>query len=323
MNDGKKRETLFANRLILTITDGYTLNPGDLSWEPLQQFGTVHYFDRTRSEDILGRVKSSSIIITNKTPLSREVILSCPNLKMIAVTATGYNVIDMDAARARGVVVCNVPGYGTDSVAQHTFALILELTNHVGRNAASVTNGEWSSIEDFCYTKGPVVELAGKTLGIVGFGKIGRAVAEIGRAFGMHIIYSSRSVGSVSIDELFFQSDFISLHCPLTKDNERFVNASLIGKMKSGAFLINTARGQLIDEQALAQALQNKTIGGAALDVLSAEPPPRDHPLIGLPNCIVTPHNAWYSREARQRILDTTVRNIEAALKGTPINCVN
>lgn len=313
----------------LIITDGYTLNPGDLSWKSLEEFGEVVIYDRTAAAEVTTRCREASVIITNKTPVTREAIDAAKDLKVIAVTATGYNIVDVAAAAERQIVVCNVPGYGTDSVAQHTFALLLELTNHVGMNAATVSDGDWSRSNDFAYTARPLVEISGKTLGIVGFGRIGQKVAEIAHAFGMNVIYqSNRTVPSayarpVSLDALFAAADFISLHCPLKADNQEFVNASLLSRMKPGACLINTARGQLIHERDLAEALKRHDIGGAALDVLSVEPPPADHPLIGLPNCLITPHNAWMSLEARQRIMNTTIENVRQALQGNAINVVN
>jgi glycerate dehydrogenase len=310
----------------IVVTDGHTLNPGDLSWKSFDPLGTVQVYDHTPAELILQRCKSASVILTNKTPVSKAVIDAAEKLKVIAVTATGYNIVDTNAARGRGVVVCNVPGYGTDSVAQHTFALILELTNHVGLNTRSVASGDWSRIPHFCYSVKPVIELSGKTIGIVGYGKIGQKVGQIARAFGMEVLYNSPSLerrgGGVSMERLFSESDFVSLHCPLTAYNDGFVNKRLLSLMKRGSFLINTARGQLVNEPDLANALNEGMIGGAALDVLSVEPPREDHPLIGLPNCIITPHNAWYSFEARRRIMETTYRNVEAALAGLPINQV-
>jgi glycerate dehydrogenase len=313
----------------LVITDGYTLNPGDLSWEALHTFGEVKVYERTAASELVARCHDASVIITNKTPITRDVIEAAQSLKLIAVTATGYNIVDVAAAAARKIPVCNVPGYGTDSVAQHTFALLLELTNHVGPNAATVSRGYWSRSPDFCYTVKPIIEISGKTLGIVGFGRIGQKVGEIAQAFGMKVIYhSNRTVASayanqVSLDVLFSESDFVSLHCPLKPDNKEFVNAALLSRMKPTAYLINTARGQLIREHDLAEALKNKRIAGAALDVLSVEPPPADHELTRLENCLITPHNAWLSFEARQRILNTTVENVRAALVGTSANVVN
>jgi len=315
------------NKLI--ITDGYTLNPGDLSWQPLQEYGDLVIHDRTAAAEVVTRCRQASVIITNKTPVTRETIEAAKHLKVIAVTATGYNIVDIAAAAERNIPVCNVPGYGTNSVAQHTFALLLELTNHVGMNAATVSRGDWSRSKDFSYSVRPIVEISGKTLGIVGFGRIGQKVGEIAHAFGMNVVYQSNHAvpsayaRAVSLNELFAVSDFISLHCPLKADNQEFVNASLLSKMKSGACLINTARGQLIHERDLAEALKNHRIGGAALDVLSVEPPPADHPLTSIPNCLITPHNAWMSFEARQRIMNITIANVRQALQGNAVNVVN
>lgn len=309
------------------ITDGYTLNPGDLDWSAFDQFGEVVYYDRTASDQIAERCKDANIIITNKTPIGEVVIQSSKNLKVIAVTATGYNIIDTVAARKSGVIVCNVPEYGTHSVAQHAFALLLELTNHVGKHGQSVKEGEWVKSIDWSYSKAPIIELKNKILGIVGLGKIGNQTGVIAQAFGMDIIYyGGRPLGisarQVTLEELFSESDFISLHCPLKPDNNSFVNKNLLLRMKQSAFLINTSRGQLIQEFDLAEALNNSVLAGAALDVLSKEPPPADHPLLNARNCLITPHNAWLSFEARARIMNTTLENIRAALAGRPINKV-
>jgi glycerate dehydrogenase len=311
----------------IVITDGYTLNPGDLSWKGLDELGEVVYYDRTAEDQVLERCSNAHIIITNKTPISSAVIDAAQKLQLVAVTATGYNVVDIAAAKKRKIPVCNVPAYGTHSVAQHTIALLLELTNHAGANAASVQAGEWYSSPDWCYTRQPVIELKNKILGIIGLGKIGTQVATIAIAFGMKIIYHRgkkiKGAKEVKLHELFMQADFISIHCPLTADNNAFINKELIELMKPTAFLINTSRGQLIAEKELADALQKKKLAGAALDVLSTEPPSPGHPLIGLPNCIITPHNAWISVEARSRVMQTTLENIVAAIKGNPQNVVN
>jgi glycerate dehydrogenase len=311
----------------IIITDGYTLNPGDLSWAKLATLGTITIFERTSPEMVSERCAGATVIVTNKTPINANVMSAVHGLKVIAVTATGYNVVDIGAARARGIAVCNVPGYGTESVAQHTFALILELTNHVGKNSSSVSGGEWPHSPDWCYSKAPIMELSGKTLGIVGYGSIGQKVATIATAFNMKVIYYNRSLKKgpglqVTLKEVFSESDFVSLHVPLQKDNEAFVNSDLLSLMKATAFLVNTSRGQLIHEGDLRFALKNRRIAGAALDVLSKEPPPADHPLIGLDNCIITPHNAWLSKEARGRIMEETFENVRAALAGHPRNVV-
>jgi glycerate dehydrogenase len=312
----------------IVITDGYTLNPGDLSWKPFEQLGEVLYFDRTPPADVPTRCRDAAVIITNKTPITEETILSASRLQVIAVTATGYNVVDSAAARKKKIPVCNVPVYGTDSVAQHTFALILELTNQVGRHAESVRAGDWEKSVDWCYSKTPLVELRDKTLGIVGFGRIGRQVETLAKAFGMNVIFFDPSVNGAdgqvaTLEILARQSDIISLHCPLTKENQGFINQPLLSILKPGAFLINTSRGQLVNEPDLARALKSGRLAGAALDVLGVEPPPPDHPLSGLSNCIVTPHMAWLSKEARQRIMTTTLENVRRALSGTPQHVVN
>lgn len=311
----------------IVITDGYTLNPGDLDWSEIQALGNVHYHDRTALEDIADRCRHAEIIVTNKTPVNAQTLQRTTKLKLIAVTATGYNIIDIAAAQAKGIAVCNVPAYGTDSVAQHAIALMLELTNHVGENSRSVRQGEWSTAEDWCYSVSPLIELSGKVFGIVGFGRIGQRTAAIAQALGMNVIFyspSKKSVPSkqVSLETLFRESDFISLHCPLTPDNVGFVNKALLSLMRPTAFLINTSRGQLINEMDLATALTQGTLKGAALDVLSQEPPPQGHPLTGLKQCIITPHTAWLSVEARRRILTTTIENIKSFLAGSPQNLV-
>lgn len=312
----------------IVITDGYTLNPGDLSWEPFDALGEVIYYDRTRPEEIMARCREAHVIVTNKTPVSAEVIASAKDLKLIAVTATGYNVVDIAAAKRKGIPVCNVPEYGTHSVAQHALALLLELTNHVGRHAQSVREGEWVRAIDWSYARAPLIELKDKTLGIVGLGRIGNQAANIAHALGMNVIYHGGRAEKipatpVSLEELFSKSDFISLHCPLKADNQEFVNTALLSRMKPTAYLINTSRGQLIREPDLADALKKGVLAGAALDVLSKEPPPADHPLLGLPNCLITPHNAWLSYEARQRILDTTIQNVKMGIEGRPQHVVN
>jgi glycerate dehydrogenase len=319
--------TLKTAAMKIIITDGYTLNPGDLSWKAFEKAGVVEYYDRTLPFETIARTFGADIIITNKTIIDADTISAASHLKMIAVTATGYNNIDTEAAKKKGIVVCNVPGYGTHSVAQHTFALILELSNHVGIHAYSVQEGKWSTARDWCYTLQPLTELCNKTIGIIGMGKIGKQVAAIAHAFGMQVIYHGGKAGAayckeVSMYDVFIQSDFVTLHCPLTATNKAFVNKELLGLMKPASFLINTARGALINEKELSQVLYQNKIAGAALDVLSTEPPEKNNPLIGLPNCIITPHNAWMSKEARQRIMDITGANIDAFLKGTPQNTV-
>ncbi|WP_153801085.1 D-2-hydroxyacid dehydrogenase [Foetidibacter luteolus] len=313
----------------IIITDGYTLNPGDLSWQGIENLGEVINYDRTPAADVAARCREAEIAITNKVPFSKETLAALPNLKLIAVTATGYNIVDTAAAAAQGIAVCNVPDYGTDSVAQHTFALLLELSNGVGKNSASVAAGGWVACEDFGYSKTPLMELAGKTMGLVGFGSIGRQTAIIARAFGMKVLYYTPRQKDTDLAEyrdlesLFKESDVVSLHCPLKSDNQQFVNRQLLQLMKPTAFLLNTARGQLINEAHLAQALNEGVIAGAGVDVLSAEPPVATNPLLSAKNIIITPHNAWMSKEARIRIMQITEENIKAFLDGKPQNRVN
>lgn len=317
------------DKIKIVVLDGFTLNSGDLSWEPLLQRGEVTIYDRTGDADILERCRGAAIVVTNKVPLTGAVIQQLPELQLISVLATGYNVIDVEAAKKGGVVVCNVPAYGTASVAQHTFALLLELTNHVGLHAQSVTAGKWERSPDFAYTKKPVMELEEKTLGIVGFGNIGQQTARIGVALGMKILYNSRTkkdtdLGTFTdLKTLFAQSDVVSLHCPLTPENKGFVNKELLSVMKPSVYLINTARGTLINEPDLADALNKGVITGAALDVLSVEPPEAGNPLLRAKNCILTPHIAWISIEARRRIMEITAQNMESFLKGHAVNVVN
>ena len=312
----------------IVITDGYTLNPGDLSWEAFEKIGQVKYYDRTFPNEVTGRCRRATVIITNKTPITSGTIHAADDLKIIAVSATGYNIVDIKAAKDKGVPVCNVPEYGTRSVAQHTFALLLELTNKAGIHAQSVKDGDWFRSADWSYVKAPIIELSGKTIGIVGFGRIGQNVAEIAKAFGMNVIVYNKgkdipSATGVTLQELFSQSDVVSLHCPVNDENAGFVNRQLLSLMKPTAFLINTSRGLLINEADLADALQKKIIAAAALDVLSQEPPAKTNPLVGLHNCLITPHNAWSSYEARKRLMQTTLDNIVAALSGKPVNVVN
>jgi glycerate dehydrogenase len=313
----------------ILVTDGYTLNPGDMSWEPIEALGKLTVYDRMKPDEIVEKCKDAAIVLTNKVPFNAAAIEQLPNLKMIGVTATGYNIIDVQAAAKKGIVVCNVPAYGTASVAQHTIALLLELTNQVGKHAASVAAGEWVKAPDFSYQKAPITELAGKTMGIVGWGNIGEQTARIAQAFGMEILYYNPSKKEnafapwASLPELFAKSDYISLHCPLKPENTGFVNNELIGKMKRSACIINTSRGPLINEQHLADALNNGLIAGAALDVLSTEPPPADNPLLSAKNCIITPHNAWISKEARQRVMDITIDNVSSFLREAPVNKVS
>lgn len=318
-------------RPTIVILDGYTLNPGDLSWNKVKAIGATRIYEHTSEEDIVERAKDAEIVVVNKVPMKATTLARLPRLKCICLLATGYNNIDIETAKEQGIVVCNAVGYGSASVAQHVFALLLRLTHRIAEHDQSVQAGKWSAHRDFSYWLQTIPELEGRTFGIYGFGKIGQQVAMIAQAFGMQVLATHKhperdqreGVQFVSIENLFSQSDVISLHAPLSDENRGIVNKTLLQKMKSSAILINTGRGGLINEQDLATILKDKTIFGAALDVLSQEPPPNDHPLFGLNNCIITPHMAWAAQEARERLLDITVENISAFLHGTPQNQVN
>lgn len=316
----------------IVVLDGFALNPGDLSWDDFRPFGTLTVHDRTPASLIVERAADAACVLTNKTPLSAETLGRLPALRYIGVLATGYNVVDVTAARERGIVVSNIPTYGTASVAQHAFALILELANHVQVHADAVRAGEWTTNPDWCFTKTPLVELADKTLGIVGFGRIGRQTAAIGHALGMRILAHDASEAAppdydgfrfTSLDELLCDSDVVSLHCPLLPATQGLINARALGLMKPGAFLINTSRGPLVVDQDLADALNTGRIAGAGLDVLSVEPPPAGHPLIGARNCLITPHTAWASKESRGRLMELAVGNLAAFLGRAPTNVVS
>ena len=313
----------------IVVLDGFALNPGDLSWNALEQLGEVQVYDRTPTDLVIERSQGTQAILTNKTVLSGQAIAALPGIRYIGVLATGFNIVDITAAQQAGVVVTNIPGYGTESVAQHAFALILELVSQVGSSSASVQSGDWVASPDWSYSKQQQVELDGKTLGIVGLGQIGTAVARIASGFGMRIIYYNPKPKSVTdyqykdLAQLFAESDVVTLHCPLTNANEGFVNADLMGIMKPAAFLINTSRGLLVNEHQLAVALNEDRIAGAGLDVLSTEPPSPDNPLLNAKNCFITPHNAWASKEARTRLLDFAVENIRCFLEGNPQNVVS
>ena len=311
----------------IVILDGFTTNPGDLSWAPVAACGHLTVHDRTDPADVVARAAAAEVVLTNKTELGRVEIEALDGLGCIGVLATGTNVVDLAAARARGITVCNVPEYGTPSVVQATVALLLELTNRVGHHAATVRAGRWTACPDFCYWDGDLVELAGLTLGIVGHGRIGRGVAAVGRALGMRILVHRRTAGgepeSVDLDRLFRESDVVSLHCPLTPETRGLVDARRLDLMKPTAYLVNTARGPLVDEAALAAALDAGRIAGAGLDVLAVEPPAAANPLTHARNCIITPHVAWATRAARRRLIETTAENIRAFGAGTPRNVVN
>ncbi|MFK7808176.1 MAG: D-2-hydroxyacid dehydrogenase [Saprospiraceae bacterium] len=313
----------------ITFLDSYTLNPGDLDWAPISKLGHWVNYEHTTPEEIIDRAQSCEVLLVNKTKITSEIISHLPWLKCICVTATGYNNVDLEAATKRGIAVCNVSGYSTPSVAQHAFALLLELTNSVGLHDKSVKKEKWSRNRDFSYQEKPVMELSGKTMGIYGMGTIGQEIAKIAAAFGMNIIYNNRSTKNfpdweqVEIERLWKSSDVIVLAASLSKENFQIINKYSLAQMKPSALLINTSRGDLIDEEDLHQALAKEVVAGAAVDVLSQEPPREDHPLVSLRNCIVTPHIAWASRESRKRLLLETAENIKAYLRGTPINVVN
>jgi glycerate dehydrogenase len=314
----------------IVVLDGYTLNPGDLSWDALYALGHCRIYDRSEPDEIVPRASGAEVVLINKTELSRDALSALPGLRYVGVLATGYNVIDVRAAAELGIAVTNVPAYGTASVAQMVFAHLLNLTQRVAHHAQTTVDGRWSECPDFCYWDFPLVELSGLTMGIVGFGRIGQQVAHIARAFGMRVL--AHDVGPISaesgaqaadLDTLFRESDVISLHCPLTDENRRMVDRRRLGLMKPTALLINTSRGPLIDEDALADALSAGRIAGAGLDVLAVEPPVADNRLFFAPNCFVTPHIAWATRAARARLLDVAVANIRAFLAGVPQNVVN
>jgi glycerate dehydrogenase len=329
---GGERPTIPEKHFMrIVVLDGYTLNPGDLSWQELEALGDCTIYERSGTEEVVPRAQDAEIVLTNKAMLLRAVIERLPRLKYVGVIATGYNIVDIEAARERNISVTNVPSYGTASVAQMTFAHVLNLTQHVAHHAESVAKGDWSKSIDWCYWHHPLVELAGLTMGIVGLGHIGRAVAALAQAFGMTVIAIDAlpttnipaGIERVDLEQLFRRSDVLSLHCPLTPETERLVNADRLALMKPTALLVNTSRGPLIDEQALAAALNRGQIGGAGLDVLAEEPPPPDHPLLSAKNCYVTPHIAWATRAARARLLQTVVDNVRAFLAGRPKNVVN
>ncbi|MEO8569318.1 MAG: D-2-hydroxyacid dehydrogenase [Ginsengibacter sp.] len=315
----------------IVVLDGYTLNPGDLSWKSLQQLGDVVIYERTPADKILERSKDAEVLLTNKAPLEGVILEQLSSLKYIGVTATGYNIIDTTVAKRKGITVTNVPGYGTESVAQLTFALLLELCHHVQHHSDAVRAGKWSRSPDFSFWNFPLIELSGKTMGIIGLGNIGQKVADIATAFGMHIIATGRTRNDqskrsnfqwVEISELLGNSDVVSIHCPLTPETKGLINKESIKKMKRSAFLLNTSRGQIIVDGDLAEALNNDVIAGAGIDVLSVEPPPENNPLFKAKNCIITPHIAWATKEARQTLMNITVKNLEEFIAGRPVNVV-
>lgn len=325
----------------IVVLDGYTLNPGDLSWDGLAGLGELTVYDRTGEDEsvIIERAREAEIVLTNKTPLSRRAVEALLELRYMGILATGYNVIDLGAATRRNIPVANVPSYGTDSVAQMVFAHILRFCHHAAEHSDTVKAGEWAESVDFCYWKYPLVELAGKRLGIIGFGRIGRKVADIAHAFGMKILAYDVSGGEepdwaggpqgagdfawTGLEELFSRSDFVSLNCPLTEENRGLMNAEKLARMKKGAFLVNASRGGLVVDADLAAALESGHLAGAGLDVLATEPPAPDNPLYTAPNVTITPHIAWATREARSRLMEIAVENLRAFLKGKPKNVVN
>ena len=310
----------------IVILDGFTANPGDISWAAIEALGNCKIYDRTGEADVVARAADADIVLTNKTLITQKSLAALPRLRYIGVLATGYNTVDVQAAQQRGILVCNVPEYSTPNVTQAVFALLLELTNRTGHHSQTVHEGRWSASPDFCYWDGELVELAGRTLGIVGYGRIGKAVAAVGRAFGMQILAHRRTASDdpqfVSLDRLLSESDVVSLHCPLVPDTKELINAAKLAQMKPSAFLINTARGALIHEPDLAAALNAERIAGAGLDVLSVEPPLASNPLLSARNCVLTPHIAWATRNARLRLLEVTAANIRSYLLNRPQNVI-
>ena len=318
----------------IVVLDGYTENPGDLSWEGIGKFGELIVYDRTdiyNEEEIQERIKDAEVVFTNKTPISRESMESSRNLKFIGVLATGYNVIDIQSAKEKGIVVSNVPAYGTEAVAQFSIALLLEICHHIGHHSQTVAEGRWEKSSDFCYWDYPLIELLDKTIGIIGFGRIGQAEGRIAKAMGMHVLaydlYPTESGKEIAeytdLETLMSKADVITLHCNLTPENTGIINKDTIAKMKDGVILINNSRGQLINEQDVADALNSGKISAAGLDVVYTEPIRGDNPLLKVKNCIITPHISWASKESRQRIMKISEENLEAFVKGNPIHVVN
>jgi glycerate dehydrogenase len=321
----------------IVVLDGYTLNPGDITWEGLEKLGEVTVYDRTAytlsgADLIVERAKDAEVVFVNKTPLSREVLDKLPNLKFVGVLATGYNVVDVEAAKEKGIVVTNIPTYGTDSVGQMAIALLLEMCHHVGAHSDSVMRGEWANNSDWCYWNHPLIELSGKTIGVIGYGRIGQSTGRIAQALGMKVIVydayqnkdlESKTMKYVDLDTLLANSDVIALHCPLFESTQGIINKNTIAKMRKGVMLVNNSRGPLVVEEDLAEALNSGKVGGAALDVVSSEPIKADNPLLKAKNCIITPHISWAPIESRQRLMDIAVDNLEKFLSGSPVNVVN
>ncbi|MDU5510576.1 D-2-hydroxyacid dehydrogenase [Enterococcus gilvus] len=315
----------------IVVLDGYTENPGDLSWERLEQLGDLTVYDRSSQDQVVERIGNAEIVLVNKVQLTKEIMEHTTNLKCIGVLATGYNVVDVEAAKAKGITVTNIPSYGTDGVAQYAIALLLELCHRIGEHSTTVFAGDWTTNADWCYWNSPQMELAGKTIGIIGYGRIGQKVGAIAAALGMTVIANDRShtegivagAKMVDLDQLFSESDVISLHCPLFPETEGLINKETIAKMKDGVYIVNDSRGQLINEADLRDALNSGKVGGAAVDVVSTEPIKQDNPLLEAKNMIITPHMAWASREARARLMAIAVENVEKFQAGTPVNVVN
>lgn len=316
----------------IVVLDGYTLNPGDISWDGLKALGDLTVYDRTKPEDVVARIGDAEIVYTNKTPLTKETFAACPSLRFVGVLATGYNVVDVEAAKEKGVLVANIPSYGTAAVAQFAIALLLELCHHIGEHSDCVKRGEWSNNKDWCFWNHPLVELAGKTMGIIGFGRIGQDTGKIAQALGMKVYaydqYQNPALESetckyVDLDTLFAEADVISLHCPLFPSTEGMINKENIAKMKDGVMIINNSRGPLIVEEDLRDALNSGKVAGAAVDVVSTEPIHMDNPLLEAKNILITPHISWAPKESRQRLMDIAVENLQRFIDGKPQNIVN
>lgn len=316
----------------IVVLDGYTLNPGDISWEGMEALGDVIVYDRTKEDEIVARIGDAEVVYTNKTPITRETLDACPSVKFIGVLATGYNVVDIEAAKEKGIPVSNIPTYGTAAVSQFAIALLLELCHHVGEHSQAVKAGDWSSNPDWCFWNYPLVELAGKTMGIIGFGRIGQDTGKIAQALGMKVLaydayqkpeLETETCKYADLDTLFAESDVISLHCPLFPSTQGIINKENIAKMKDGVMIINDSRGPLIVEEDLRDALNSGKVAGAAVDVVSTEPIQMDNPLLDAKNCIITPHIAWAPKESRQRLMDIAVDNLKCYAEGKPQNVVN
>ena len=316
----------------IVVLDGYTLNPGDISWEGMEAFGELTVYDRTKAEDVVARIGDAEVVYTNKTPITRETLDACPNVKFIGVLATGYNIVDIAAAKEKGIPVSNIPTYGTAAVSQFAIGLLLELCHHIGEHSDAVKAGEWTSNPDWCFWKYPLVELDGKTMGIIGFGRIGQDTGKIAQALGMKVLaydafkrpeLETETCHYVDLDTLLAESDVIALHCPLFPDTEGIINKDTIAKMKDGVMIINNSRGPLVVEQDLRDALDSGKVAGAAVDVVSTEPIRMDNPLIGAKNVIITPHISWAPKESRQRLMNIAVDNLKCYAEGKPQNVVN